>query len=53
MGLTSRPTPAGQQPEPSAGPQSATGPEPVLLPEPVLPPEPKRLGILSGSRPNR
>ncbi|WP_326704098.1 NADH-quinone oxidoreductase subunit B family protein [Streptomyces cyaneofuscatus] len=47
MGLTSRPTPAGQQPEPSAGPQSATGPEPVLLPEPVLPPEPKRLGILS------
>ncbi|MFD8058150.1 NADH-quinone oxidoreductase subunit B [Streptomyces cyaneofuscatus] len=41
MGLTSRPTPAGQQPEPSAGPQAATGPEPVLLPEP------KRLGILS------
>ncbi|MFD6800227.1 NADH-quinone oxidoreductase subunit B [Streptomyces cyaneofuscatus] len=41
MGLTSRPTPAGHQPEPSAGPQAATGPEPVLLPEP------KRLGILS------
>ncbi|MFI7238125.1 NADH-quinone oxidoreductase subunit B [Streptomyces cyaneofuscatus] len=41
MGLTSRPTPAGQQPEPSAGPQAATGPEPVLLPEP------KRLGVLS------
>ncbi|MFF3098553.1 NADH-quinone oxidoreductase subunit B [Streptomyces cyaneofuscatus] len=41
MGLTSRPTPAGHQPEPSAGPQAATGSEPVLLPEP------KRLGILS------
>ncbi|MGW5067514.1 NADH-quinone oxidoreductase subunit B [Streptomyces cyaneofuscatus] len=41
MGLTSRPTPAGQQPEPSTGPQAATGPEPALLPEP------KRLGILS------
>ncbi|MFZ4264064.1 NADH-quinone oxidoreductase subunit B [Streptomyces arboris] len=41
MGLTSRPTPAGQQPESPGDPQAATGPEPVLLPEP------KRLGILS------
>ncbi|MEU0764840.1 NADH-quinone oxidoreductase subunit B family protein [Streptomyces microflavus] len=41
MGLTSRPTPAGQQPEPSAGPRTAAAPEPVLLPEP------QRLGILS------
>ncbi|MFJ5740868.1 NADH-quinone oxidoreductase subunit B [Streptomyces microflavus] len=41
MGLTSRPTPAGQQPEPSADPQAVAAPEPVLLPEP------QRLGILS------
>ncbi|MFW3461469.1 NADH-quinone oxidoreductase subunit B [Streptomyces microflavus] len=41
MGLTSRPTPAGQQPEPSADPQTAAAAEPVLLPEP------QRLGILS------
>lgn len=41
MGLTSRPTPAGQQPEPSADPQ------PVAAAEPVLLPEPQRLGILS------
>ncbi|MFE1329186.1 NADH-quinone oxidoreductase subunit B [Streptomyces microflavus] len=41
MGLTSRPTPAGQQPEPSADPRTVAAPEPVLLPEP------QRLGILS------
>ncbi|MET9979497.1 NADH-quinone oxidoreductase subunit B [Streptomyces microflavus] len=41
MGLTSRPTPAGQQPEPSADPQAVAAAEPVLLPEP------QRLGILS------
>lgn len=41
MGLTSRPTPAGQQPEPSADPQAVAAVEPVLLPEP------QRLGILS------
>ncbi|MFJ2108256.1 NADH-quinone oxidoreductase subunit B [Streptomyces microflavus] len=41
MGLTSRPTPAGQQPEPSADPRTAAAAEPVLLPEP------QRLGILS------
>ncbi|MFJ1738691.1 NADH-quinone oxidoreductase subunit B [Streptomyces microflavus] len=41
MGLTSRPTPAGQQPEPSVDPQTAAAAEPVLLPEP------QRLGILS------
>ncbi|WP_411117270.1 NADH-quinone oxidoreductase subunit B [Streptomyces sp. 058-1L] len=41
MGLTSRPAPAGQQPEPSADPQTAAAAEPVLLPEP------QRLGILS------
>ncbi|MFF6907983.1 NADH-quinone oxidoreductase subunit B [Streptomyces sp. NPDC012389] len=37
MGLTSRPTPAGQQPEP----QAEAAPEPVLLPEP------QHLGLLS------
>ncbi|MFE2291036.1 NADH-quinone oxidoreductase subunit B [Streptomyces sp. NPDC059452] len=43
MGLTSRPTPAAQHPEPtpSADARTAAAPEPVLLPEP------KRLGILS------
>lgn len=41
MGLTSRSTPAGQQPEPSADPQAVAAAEPVLLPEP------QRLGILS------
>ncbi|MFJ7061131.1 NADH-quinone oxidoreductase subunit B [Streptomyces griseobrunneus] len=41
MGLTSRPTPAGQQPEHSADPQTVGAAEPVLLPDP------QRLGILS------
>ncbi|WP_411081802.1 NADH-quinone oxidoreductase subunit B [Streptomyces sp. cmx-18-6] len=45
MGLTSRPTPASQQPAPTPGPSAH--PEAAAAPQPVLLPEPKRLGILS------
>ncbi|MEU6943502.1 NADH-quinone oxidoreductase subunit B, partial [Streptomyces rubiginosohelvolus] len=41
MGLTSRPTAAGQQPGPEASSGGPAAPQPVLLPEP------KRLGLLS------
>lgn len=43
MGLTSRPTPASQEPPPPPPP----GPETAAAPGPVLLPEPKRLGVLS------